>query len=410
MQALGRAGHVGAGGKSRLVRPRSGEGLAGAAAGEVEVFGLTPNAPAAARVEHADGNDIAARLQDSRRDGIGAVLVVLRGVTHLHAIDPGGVDVVDHREVEFQVAALPGSREVEGLAEPDHPVVARQPGVFPELRGVHRRPSGIVEVWGGPGGPALLIASVLILEGLKPGVALFCKGHGRAAGVPGHFRDVFNEVRHRRVEGGAARPGLGGRAAPGRFNQTNGYVEVLVEAATEEVSHGGKVGDGLRRDGSPAFGLYLCLRRIGHRLCHFKEPEGWVIGGLDFGVGVVGSLHGPRHVRLPGGNPHLADEHVGQRESVGAGDGQRVRSAGGHRRQGEAPRAVGVGARGRLLAVDRHRDGSVRRSPTPHRDGGVALEHHVIGEQDRELEVGGRRTRCTGRGADGQEQRQKAEG
>jgi hypothetical protein len=103
---------------------------------------------------------------------------------------------------------------------------------------------------------------------------------------------------------------------------------------------------------------------------------------------------------LAGANPDFADEHVRKRELVLAFDGHRVRAIGEGKWQRCLPRSALVGDRVgdrrldpfRRSPLKPHGHGFARVGGAPDRDAGRALQHHVIGEEGMEFDVGaGRR-------------------
>ena len=90
------------------------------------------------------------------------------------------------------------------------------------------------------------------------------------------------------------------------------------------------------------------------------------------------------HVRLAGGNPHIADENVVQVDVRSpAVDHHFVRSARFHCRQRHSPRAVRTNHRAFHASVKCGRHLGARRPPAPHRYAYVALQHHAVAKDPR---------------------------
>ena len=168
---------------------------------------------------------------------------------------------------------------------------------------------------------------------------------------------------------------------------------MLLEIAAEEIGdcrESGPVADHdiFGRTGEPfgLFGLVAAFAKLGLRLrCdvlgHGEEPELRVIrrGDLVFAVKGVGDAH--LHVGLPGADPDVAHQHIGELDGFGAGDGELERAAGFERSDFGGPFAVRIGGGGGGFAVHADRHLLARLGPAPDRVFHVALEHHVVGKQ-----------------------------
>lgn len=109
-------------------------------------------------------------------------------------------------------------------------------------------------------------------------------------------------------------------------------------------------------------------------------------GVWDVGLRVGLHLHFPLHVRLAGGEPHFADEHV-LHAHVARLQHLRLR-IGGHGIELHHPLAARVGFGGLFLPGKLDHDLLTRRGLAPNRHRFVPLEHHVIGEDGGELHRG----------------------
>ena len=155
------------------------------------------------------------------------------------------------------------------------------------------------------------------------------------------------------AEGVEAGPGFGGCASPGRVDEADGDVllfvfEDFLEVAGEEVGDGGEVAGGVGSAEGPACGgLDVFERVVGAVSLDEEEADVGIVGGGDlfFGVFDLGfgseAGEGHLHVGLAGGEPEIAEEDVFVGDGVGAADGEGVGSAGGLRREVEAPAAGG---------------------------------------------------------------------
>ena len=120
-----------------------------------------------------------------------------------------------------------------------------------------------------------------------------------------------------------------------------------------------------------------------------QQPEIRLVGiaNLLFAVrhhGAARKAHQRKlHVRLPGGEPHVADQHVIENDAVGSGNGELVRAAGLLGRQVQAPVADTVGLGGSGRALQRSLDLLAGVGPSPQVNGTPALQDHVAAQNLR---------------------------
>ena len=108
-------------------------------------------------------------------------------------------------------------------------------------------------------------------------------------------------------------------------------------------------------------------------------------------VRVAGNpIHGEHHVRLAGGEPHLADQHVVDRYRFAARrHGQRRAVRIGHAGcDCDSPTSLGIGVYGRGLAFEVNMDFGAWSRRTPNRSVPLALQYHVIAEEVWQGKVG----------------------
>jgi hypothetical protein len=107
------------------------------------------------------------------------------------------------------------------------------------------------------------------------------------------------------------------------------------------------------------------------------------LGNLLAGVGYMGRRRkageGHFHIRLPGGEPHVADQQVGTSEFGAAMDRERKGAAGRLRLEPGLPQAKAGCSRCDGLVVKRECDLLRRRGLAPHMDGHVTLQYGMIG-------------------------------
>ena len=211
-------------------------------------------------------------------------------------------------------------------------------------------------------------------------------------GISGReFRDEFF-ARRIGLNHFLGQPVAGRRAADRAEHEADGHFEFLVQADAEGKKERAERTGGLRRGHLPgAAGTDVAdlrqrfLREVG---------EDVVVLGVAADAAV--------HVRLAGADPDFADEHVLNRERVRALDRERERVTGLERIELHAPFALVVGLRRFGLAGNGDGDFFARRGGAPDRRGDVALKHHVIGDDRRQLDVRARGGSGTERGGEGQ--------
>ena len=184
-------------------------------------------------------------------------------------------------------------------------------------------------------------------------------------------------------------PNFRRRPTPRGVNDADRHIEGALDIASEVISDGREVTDLLRTARLP----------LGRNVVDGGErPEFWNrvktqqrIGGLgDFGLGFEGCAHGPLHVRLATGDPHLADQHIADLDPIlGTLDDQLLgRCVSAQFRQLYHPASVlGFGLHVLLAEGDCHGFPVIGPSPDGHTD--VALQHHVIGEKSMNANLGG---------------------
>ena len=200
-------------------------------------------------------------------------------------------------------------------------------------------------------------------------------------------------------ERGRTHPRLDRRAAPGAVHDAHGHAEFLKNIAGEEIAHGSKCADGLRRGRLPAIGLDGFHGRGGAGLLDPHVADQREIRGGDFSGGVLHAaaglpgagpgLDGELHVGLTRTEPNFADDDVAHGERIFSGDGQ-VHPDGARRQCVEIddPTAIGPGGRAAGLFAQRDRDFFAGIGATPDGHGLVALQHGMIREERRERDVG----------------------
>jgi len=135
-------------------------------------------------------------------------------------------------------------------------------------------------------------------------------------------------------------------------------------------------------------GRALLLRGAGRGTVHGAEadrrrgfgPHDCV--GRTFDGLVVESAHGHLHVRLPGAEPHLADQDVAERQRLAVAQLDRIGTSGSRGRHGDLPAAVLADGGGHGLRAPRGADGDFLSGSglAPELRFGLLLEHHVVAE------------------------------
>jgi len=174
----------------------------------------------------------------------------------------------------------------------------------------------------------------------------------------------------------------------------------------EEESHSGKSAGGalrferLRRANLPVAPRGGALFR-GIRFRRREKTDFRQVRPLDFAVSIKDPRDSELHVGLPGADPHVTEQHVGESLSLGTGDVDLVGTAGRNRPDLDGPLPIGIGdgGCGRDIGGATKGDGHhfTGYGPAPDRIRLIALEHHVIGENRRdEREDGVRQGRARG--------------
>ncbi|MNK30752.1 hypothetical protein D3C87_491720 [compost metagenome] len=226
--------------------------------------------------------------------------------------------------------------------------------------------------------------------------------HGAIAGGPpvlplaapaggGSGRVVGTECKHvertpgaaLRAQGRGAGPGFDPRTAPCRLDQSQRYVDGLLQLAGEVEARRGKVADRAWRGGLPRNRRGEGgLGRHGRGLGHGQQADRRLRGSGHLAVRIKRASHRKLHVRLPGAQPDIAQQHVAH-DPGGLPCAHRhfMRPADRDRAQGCLPVAVAIGACAEQLPgeCDGHRD--TGRCIAPHRNRPVALQDRVVLEQ-----------------------------
>ena len=186
----------------------------------------------------------------------------------------------------------------------------------------------------------------------------------------------------------ALHPGLRSAAPPGIIDQADRHTERLLQLAAEVIARSRKRPDGLWRADLPrAIEISLWFLRALDR--HVDQPDRGECGRRPLQIGIPALVNAPLHVRLPGADPHLADQHIVERNGVLPLDSQRVRAAVGHHRIEEhLPLPVRSSLRGVGLRAERHGDSLSRLSLAPDPVADPLLQHHVIAEHVVERDIG----------------------
>ena len=158
-----------------------------------------------------------------------------------------------------------------------------------------------------------------------------------------------------------------------------------MDFAAEEVEDGGEAADVVGSAREP-LALRLGLHGGGGARLFLEMTNQWEgRGGLLF-LEIFRAIDGHRHVRLAGTEPDVADEYVGDlglAVILALGGELAAFGAGRQRLEAERPFAGRISFGILLLASELDDDLFVGISPAPDRDGLVALEDHVVGEDGR---------------------------
>ena len=300
---------------------------------------------AAAGIRDLHRDIVAARAQRRRRHRVGARQVVLqRGLADLHAIDPGRIRIVDATDGQGHPRLRFCRAEVERGAIPGDAIDDRPALRFPDARYLDRCPHGRVQARRLP--VAVVGASRWPLG--KPAPRL------RGGPLIVRARLALGGDRVGRVEALRVRvhPRLDAAATPGAVDDADRHAGRLAQLDREVIRGGGKLPHRCRRCRDPFAALQLPLRRAGPGLGNFEVADQRIARGSDGGVGTFGLRQRPFHVRLPAGQPDVADQQIAQFDRRDAiVDAHPQRTTGGVRRQQDAPVALGIGDRRHRLAI-----------------------------------------------------------
>ncbi len=353
-------------------------------------------AAAAHAVEDAHGHGVAPRAHERAGDAVAAlrhprVRRVGADRADALAVEVGRVEVVDGAELQRQVFTRPSRGHFQLPAEPDDAVHV-EPGRLPELRQAHPLPGGGVVrglrealrfalvarvLHDVPPGPLGLRALVLALEPRQVGqLSVVPLQHGFEGGVCG--------------ERAAARPRLGGRAAPGGVDESDGHLKTLVQLAAEEVADRRERRGLLRRRDDPA-AFHVFERLTGGLLRDGEEVYEGVVGRGRLFRAVLGVGERPLHVRLTRADPDLADEDVLEGERVAPRHGQLEGAARLVRPHVDLPAAARVGDGRRCVPAERDGHALARLGPAPDARLAPLLHDHVVADDRRHAHVGARR-------------------
>ena len=201
--------------------------------GHAQVLRLAHEAAVGQRFQHADGDDVLARLQHSGTDEVLSWVLHPRAAADLLPVDVNRVHLLDDAEQDHVAACRHRVGNVELFAEVDQRGGIRHAELREAARNCDLFPAGVVIV---RRGPVLLHANVVIVIPVHDEVAVFGARVLRCDAL--RLRDGNVEV-VQRPEGGDAGPGLSRSAADGVDDQTDGNVRLLLHAAGEVERHRG---------------------------------------------------------------------------------------------------------------------------------------------------------------------------
>ena len=376
--------------------------------------GVARHAAGAKRVDDTHGDGVCAGFDKFGRDAVDPWIGIFvdGGGSHLLAVEPCDIAFVDAVKVQQKFLARPRFGNVNGLAEPDHTPEVGQTFFSPFVGDLHGFPTAKIKVRTRHFASEFVVGSRLVerltalrgsfLAGFESNfifgfrlevrqvdirrtfflgghvlrnhrrVAVNILGFGDALVHAGQARDFF-----------VTRPCFNDRSAPRGVDEPDRHFDGLVDFASEVVPDGREVSDGLGRTGLPLaadVGLWIAGHGGGAR--NVKKPDVGVVGCFDFGFAVGRLVNSHFHVGLAGAEPDLAHEYVGEANCLIAslnGHCQRTFAA-FEGRQGEAPAPFRVRAGAGGVRANLNGDSAAGRGPAPNRQGVVALEDHVVGE------------------------------
>ena len=384
--------------------------------------GVARHAAGAKRVDDTHGDGVGAGFDKVGGDTVNARLVIEMdgGGTHALAVEPRDIAFEDTVKVQHKVLARPRCGNVNGFAKPNHTPEVRQARFSPLVGELHGLPAAVIKVRTRHFESEFVVGSGLVerltasrgafLAGFESefvigfrlevrqvdlrgafflGVHVFRNHHRIAVNILGFGDALGHAVQSRDFF--VARPGFDDRSAPRGADESDRHVDGLVDFASEVVPDRREVADGLGRTGLPlADDVVLRIAGQDRGARNVKEPDVGMVGCFDFGfaVGRLGNAH--FHVGLAGAEPDLAHEDVGQANCLFASfSGHRQRTfATFEGRQGEPPAPLRVRAGASGVRTHLNGDNAAGRGPAPNRQGLVALEDHVVGEDACRSEFG----------------------
>ena len=190
-------------------------------------------------------------------------------------------------------------------------------------------------------------------------------------------------------------PRLGHRTSPRSIDHSDRDSERLMQLAGEKVTGGGEVGNRPRRAGLPAsaYDLYIFPRSQTGNPLDAEQTYPRPVGAFDL-AGIIAhaapSSYRHLHIGLPRADPHLADQHVLQRNGLPVRNGNRIRSSRVGSFQLQHPFSVrsATGSDGRSVPRPGHRHLGPRFGPAPKRRLALPLQNHVAAENGSQTDFG----------------------
>ena len=344
----------------------------------------------------ADCERVVSGLDEASRDGIvPRIAPVVRLVdgrfTDFFAVEPGLVAVVDCAEVQSDVFAGELCGNFKSSADDGNADVREVERKFGFL------PCGIIEFRSQP-------FFCLFRNGASAGEEFFEPGSDRGDLFAPYLFEFGVEFRGRILHAAERQfcivlferlfgnPRLNVGSTPCGRDETDRYIEVLHQFASEEIAACAEEFDGFRRADLPAGTVLVGKRIIRAHAAHQEgvvQTDARVIGVRNFFFVIRGApelsaaVDGHFHVGLSGAHPDFADENVVEhlrRYAFGSADFHDVRTAGGHCGEGDAPFTVCVrrGRAGVSRKFDLYFRSRIRDSGND--DGTLPLKNHVGAE------------------------------
>ncbi|AAK25017.1 hypothetical protein CC_3055 [Caulobacter vibrioides CB15] len=403
-----RAGRIAAGARLDPVAPARQRQLGSVGQGQGPLGRIAVHAAVGVGVVGRGDDGVLAGLQRADRQGVVSLQPGSRGRADAHAVEIGGVHLVDLAKAQGGGLRGLGGGQLDLGLEPDDAVElgqGRNAPAFPDPQIARRGRPGS---GAGPGRQGRLAGGL----GAPPGLdhlAPATAGGGLVGDRQVQDRDGV-VIAADLAKGRRRHPGLDARAAPRGVDQAQRDLPRLLQLAGEVEAAGREGADRVLVGRLPG-GRFLEVLggRAGVGLLDRGHADGVVgraVVDLVPGVARGGDLH--LHVRLARAQPDIADQDVGRAGlGRGGGGGDGVGAAGGRGREVHAPGAVGTGLGGQGLAGEGRGDGLARLGGSEHRQGPVALDDGVVGEQavQKGLGAGGR-----GEGGGQQDRRETAHG